>query len=139
MARFLQLTDYRPLIKDEYLAQILESDEATRFLAEDAAIQEMKPYLSAYDTEKIFAGTDRNELLVLFCVDIALYHLMSSIQHPRLYEANSLRVARYERAIKWLEQVSQGIITPEGLAQKNKPNANPKIFLHANPKRQQHF
>lgn len=141
MQRFLQRSDYRPVIKDEYLAQIISEDEATRYLAEDAAIQEMKPYLSAYDTDALFSASNRNPLLVMFCVDIALYHLMASIAHPRLNDANGLRSKRYERAIKWLEQVKKGDIQPQELTPNPDPtlNHNGKIHISSNPKRQHHF
>lgn len=140
MTRFLKKEDYKPLIKDAYLQQIIREDEALLHMAEDAAIAEMKPYLaSKFGSVDLFkGGGDRHPLLVLFCVDIALYHLMASVEHPKLNDAEGLRFKRYERAIKWLEQVRRGDITPDGL-QADAPKVAAKIYFKSNPKRDNHY
>lgn len=140
MTRFLKKDDYKPLIKDAYLQQIIREDEALLHMAEDAAIAEMKPYLSGkFDVADIFkGGENRHPLLVLFCVDIALYHLMASVEHPKLNDAEGLRYKRYERAIAWLEQVRRGDITPEGLIAEQ-PKADAKIYFKSTPKRENYY
>ena len=113
---FLQEPDYRIQIQDSVLATILQgsiTQNDTLLGAEKAALDEMKSYLRArYDVEAIFnqVGTDRNELLVLFCVDITLYHLHSRITPNKVPE---IRGIRYEAAIKWLKSVAKGEVSPD--------------------------
>ena len=75
----------------------------------------MKSYLcSRYDTETVFnqTGEERNKTLVMYCKDIALYHFYSISTMMPIPE---VRVNRYHKAIKWLEQVSEQKINPVGL------------------------
>jgi phage gp36-like protein len=51
------------------------------------------------------AGDRRNQLLVLYLVDIVLYHLHSRLS-PRNVPEN--RFLRYETAINWLKAISKG-------------------------------
>ena len=55
------------------------------------------------------AGDNRSQQLVLYIVDIALYHVHSRIS-PR--NIPDLRVKRYDDAIKWLKMAAKGEITP---------------------------
>lgn len=55
------------------------------------------------------AGDNRSQQLVLYIIDIALYHVHSRIS-PR--NIPDLRVKRYDDAIKWLKMAAKGDITP---------------------------
>ena len=57
-----------------------------------------------YDCAALFAaeGDERNRLVVMYCCDIALYHMAASLPQKMGME---IRKERYERAVKWLEGV----------------------------------
>jgi phage gp36-like protein len=55
------------------------------------------------------AGDNRTQQMVMYCIDITLYHV-----HCRIAPRNipDLRAERYHAAIKWLEGCASGKITP---------------------------
>ena len=57
------------------------------------------------DTTKFTAGDNRNQQLVNYCIDVALYTVHSRIAPRNIPE---LRVKRYDDVIKWLKDVAQG-------------------------------
>jgi phage gp36-like protein len=65
-----------------------------------------KPTNTTYFTR----GDNRNQQIVLYMVDICLYHLHSRI-NPR--NIPQLRGLRYEEAIKWLNMVASGTVTAD--------------------------
>jgi phage gp36-like protein len=62
------------------------------------------------DVSKWTKGDNRNQQIVLYMVDVTLYHLHSRI-NPR--NIPQLRGLRYEEAIKWLKMVASGDITAD--------------------------
>ena len=116
MSQFIQESDYDATIHREILDALLrhdspESDAATVEICEDRAIAEMRGYLDKfYDTDAIFnaTGAERNQLVLMMAVDIAVYHIFC--QHNP-YKMSKVRKERYERAVKWLEAVGAGKIT----------------------------
>ena len=104
----------------------------------DAATQEARGYLAAYDRDTIFAQEDsaRNVLLLTFVKDIAIWHLINLCNAGT---DRTLRQDRYERAISWLKGVMKGDITPD-LPKLETSSDNPGIISYgSNPKRSQHF
>ena len=76
------------------------------------AIEEIAGYLrSRYDTGLIFSavGDNRNDVIVMHACDITLYHLVSWLPGKM---GREIRKERYERAVKWLEEVQAGKVTP---------------------------
>lgn len=55
------------------------------------------------------AGDNRDQQMVLYMIDITLYHVHSRIS-PR--NIPDLRVKRYDDAIAWLKKCAQGDVTP---------------------------
>lgn len=113
MDTFLSQTDYKTLIQDHVLNQVINNDPALLDDAELMAISEMEGYLGArYDTQAIFSktGNDRHKALVMFALDMTLYHLHSRVS-PR--NISQLRVDRYNRAIEWLQNVVNGALNPD--------------------------
>lgn len=109
---FLTKSDLESHLYEENIDVITREDDDLVTAAIDAAIGEAKGYLGAYDTESIFGetGSSRNALLLLFCKDIAVWHLVV------LCNAGAdlaLRQDRYERAITWLKGVQKGDITTD--------------------------
>ncbi len=109
---FLTEEDYI-MASDTALKVLQQSSKENRERAERMAIEEVSGYLrSRYDAAKVFAATgdDRNDLIVMRTCDIALYHLSSWLPNRMGHE---IRKERYELALKWLEGVQAGKITPD--------------------------
>lgn len=119
MANFINTTDYDATIHKEILDSLLRKDSASYDpqiieICEDRAISEMRSYLNkAYDCDAIFSatGTDRHALILMFAIDITVYHIFC--QHNP-YKISKIRQDRYDRAIEWLKGVMKGDITIDG-------------------------
>ena len=140
MAEFINPDDYDASIHREILDSIIRQDEAVLEICEDQAIAQMKSYLgSRYDCEKIFSarGKDRNALILMFAIDITLYHVCS-IHNPQKF--SPFRKERYERAVKWLEMVSRMelIIADAPSLDDDTVRANMPTQIRSNPKRVTH-
>lgn len=112
MPMFLTEEDYI-MTSDTALKVLQQSSEEKRERAERMAIEEVSGYLrSRYDTKKVFAatGSERNDLIVMRTCDVALYHLSSWLPNRM---GHDIRLERYELALKWLEGVQAGKITPD--------------------------
>lgn len=110
---FITDADYAVVIGDDALKVLSRASEKNRANAELEAIEEISGYLRpVYDCNAIFSaeGDSRNRLIVMRTADIALYHLVASQPQKMGIE---IRKERYERAVKWLEDVRSGIIIPE--------------------------
>lgn len=110
---FITDNDYSVVIGDDALKVISRASAENRANAELEAIEEISGYLRpVYDCFSIFAaeGDERNRLIVMRTVDIALYHLAASLPQKMGIE---IRKERYDRAIEWLEGVQAGKIVPD--------------------------
>ena len=131
MSQFITLEDYDASIHREILDALLRhdsdvSDSAIVEICEDRAIEEMRCYLSKYyDCDAIFSatGSDRNPLILMMAVDIAVYHIFC--QHNP-YKMSEIRKERYNRAVEWLKAVAAANITIDGAPRL------PEEELHAN-------
>lgn len=116
MSQFITPEDYDASIHREILDALLRhdsdvSDSAIVEICEDRAIEEMRCYLSKYyDCDAIFSatGSDRNPLILMMAVDIAVYHIFC--QHNQ-YKMSEIRKERYNRAVEWLKAVAAANIT----------------------------
>lgn len=120
----------------ENIEVITRGDDTLTQAAIDAAIQEAKGYLGAFDKTAIFASVEgaRNALLLTFVKDIAAWHLIN------LCNAGSdmkLRQDRYERAVAWLKDVQKGNVTPDLPIVEGETVGT--ITFGSNEKRNQHF
>lgn len=110
---FLTEDDYDTLILDIDRELISQSTEAIRLVAETMAVDQMSGYLRAkYDVVTVFnpeEGDERSMVLVMFCMDITLYHLHAGIPGRFVPE---IRRIRYEDALAWLKDVAKGLIDP---------------------------
>ena len=119
MQNFISLEDYDASIHREILDSLLRQgtsdyDPQIIEICEDRAISEMKSYLNKkYDCQAIFSqtGAERHPLILMFALDIAIYHIFC--QHNP-YKMSKIREDRYERATTWLKGVMKGDITVEG-------------------------
>lgn len=119
MSNFIDITDYDASIHKEILDSLLRQgtadyDPQIVEICEDRAIAEMRSYLNKkYDCSRIFEarGTDRHALVLMFAIDIAVFHIYC--QHNP-YKMSKTRQDRYDRAVEWLKGVMRGDITIEG-------------------------
>lgn len=82
---------------------------SVRTFAEDASQEEMASYLRIrYDVDNIFntIGNERNALIVMRLVDMAIYHMYAKI--PQRQTPQDV-TDRYLDAIKWLEGIAKGM------------------------------
>lgn len=119
MDNFIEIKDYDASIHREILDSLLRSGSADYDpqiieICEDRAVAEMRSYLNkTYDCNAVFAarGGERHPLILMFAVDIAVYHIFC--QHNP-YKMSKVRQDRYERAVEWLKGVMAGDITVDG-------------------------
>jgi phage gp36-like protein len=110
---FLQEEDYKLQVREYELDEITDYTEAIRLKSELAAQGEMESYLrDRYNVGEIFGavGDDRNPLIVMYMIDIVLYHIFSAVT-PR--NVPQIRMDRYDAAINWLKAVAKGTINPD--------------------------
>ena len=119
MDNFITLTDYDATIHREILDSLLRTGSETFDpqiveICEDRAVSEMRSYLGKqYDCDAIFSarGAERHQLILMFAVDITVYHIFC--QHNP-YKMSKIRQERYDRAIEWLKGVMNGDVTIDG-------------------------
>ena len=141
MGNFITKEDYSASIHAEILDAVTRSDDAVIEICEDRAVAEMKGYISGrYDAEKAFAarGKERNELLLMMAIDIAVYHIFC-IHNPR--NMSKIREERYKRAVEWLKGIQRGDVAVDGLplVSEEVRDRNSEIILTSNPKRTTHI
>lgn len=110
---FVTEEDYKVVIGAEGLKIYTQASPANRERAEAEAIEEIAGYLRhKYDCSTLFSatGNGRNKLIVMYTCDIALYHMSASASARMGAE---VRKERYERAIKWLQDLQAGKITAD--------------------------
>jgi len=123
---FLTSADYGLQIRHEIKNLLTDGDDVLLVDAALAAQVEMESYLRGrYDCDAIFTASGpvaavpasgdtpaveaqpdtRNRLLVMYLVDMALYHLHSR-QNPR--NVPQIRQDRYDQALSWLKMARKG-------------------------------
>jgi phage gp36-like protein len=108
---FLTETDYSVQIRSEILTTVKNTDALPK--AELSAQAEMESYLRVrFDVANVFNKEDleRNPIVLMYLVDIVLYHLHTNISPRNIPE---LRGIRYEAAINWLKMVAKGDLNPD--------------------------
>ena len=119
MSNFIDITDYDASIHKEILDSLLRQgtadyDPQIVEICEDRAIAEMRSYLNKkYDCDSIFSArdNDRHTLVLMFAIDIAIFHIFC--QHNP-YKMSKIRQDRYGRAVEWLKGVMRGDVTIDG-------------------------
>lgn len=125
MSQFITPQDYDASIHREILSALLRERSAGGTpnpdynpqvveVCEDRAVAEMRTYMEAtYDCDRIFSaqGQERHQLILMFALDIAIYHIFC-IHNP--YKISDVRKDRYERAVEWLKGVAKGAFSIAG-------------------------
>jgi len=141
MSRFIELTDYDASIHREILDALTRDDVTLVEICEDRAIAEMRGYLSRrYDCDRIFSatGNERNQLILMMAIDIAVYHVFC-IHNPQ--KLSPVRKDRYNRAVEWLKQAAGGKISIDGapLLPEEERVAKSTFIIKSSPKRVNNF
>lgn len=119
MTNFINIEDYDATIHREILDSLLRKESASYDpqiieICEDRSVAEMRSYMNkTYDCNTIFSATgdDRHALILMFAIDITVYHIFC--QHNP-YKIAKIRQDRYDRAVEWLKGVMKGDITIDG-------------------------
>lgn len=138
---FLTTSDFKPQVKADVLERIVQNDPAVVDQSELSTIQEMSSYLGVrYDTATIFSrtGTDRNALIVMYAVDILLYHIHSRLNPNQIPQ---LRIDRYDMAIAWLKAAGAGTVAADlpGKPDTEQTTATGNIIYSGDTKRSNRF
>jgi phage gp36-like protein len=142
MSLFIKTTDYDATIHREILNSLLRADSDDYDseiieICEDRAIAEMRSYMNkTYDCDAIFSarGDNRHPLVLMFAIDISVYHIFC--QHNP-FKLSKIREDRYKRAIEWLKGIMEGDITIDGapLLSDAELNSNSPWQIQADPAR----
>lgn len=137
MSQFVNIEDYDASVHREILDALVRDDESLVEICEDRAIAEMRCYLSKrYDCDAIFSasGTERNQLVLMMVIDIAVYHIFC-IHNPQ--KLSQIRKDRYERAVEWMRAVADEEISIDGvpLLPEDERAAKASLMFKSNRKR----
>lgn len=121
----------------EQVKAITGGDTEQLLHAIDAAIAEVRGYLTAYDIDAELAkeGDQRNPLLLIMTKDVVVWHFINICNVNTSLE---LRRDRYGRAIDWLKSVQKGEVSPNLPALPESDRTGIYIF-NSNPKRNNHY
>ena len=141
MSQFVELSDYDASIHRDILDALVREDEAVIEVCEDRAIAEMRSYLARrYDCDRIFSatGAQRNQLVLMMVIDIAVYHIFC-IHNPQ--KLSQVRKDRYERAVEWMKAVAAEEISIEGapLLPAEERAAHSSFRIRSNRRRANHW
>lgn len=134
---FIVKADLRLSILEDELNEIVRNDDTLIAQAISAAESEMRAYLfDSYDVDTIFSttGSDRHQLLVRHCVDIAVWGIVAATQAGQDLDD---RKARYDRACKWLKMV-QSMQNYADLPRRETTQQT-HIIIGSNPRRKNYF
>ena len=103
----------KTVIYEHVMDDISAEDDATVLQCIEAAVGEMRSYLSSrYDVAAIFAATgdNRDPLILEDTKVIAVWNLIRLSNNELIYDQWR---ERYDRVVKFMEQVAEGSITPD--------------------------
>lgn len=125
---YLELEELKTVVYEYQFTQITEGDDTIILTAIETAIEEVKSYLTAndqhrfgdgrylYDVDAIFAaeGVDRNPLILAITKTVTEWWVTQLCNADIVYEQIK---ERYDRAIKWLDQLKDGKVNLKSLPQ----------------------
>jgi len=149
---FISKEELGSVIYGYQLDQITEGDESIALEAINAAIEEVKSYLTGnnkkewfdgriqYDVEAIFnaTGQDRNSIILAQIKTISKWHIVELSNSDIIYETAK---ERYDRAINYLNKLAKGEITLSSLPVKTEEAQGaqqPEPFLYGSRKKFNH-
>ena len=137
---FITVEEMKSVIYEHVMDDISENDDATVAQCIEAAVSEVKSYLSSrYNVAAIFSATDtdRDPLILEDTKVIAVWNLIRLSNNELIYDQWR---ERYDRIVKFLEQVSEGKVTPDlPIATDEQGNPIIKSRFGSNPKFQHNY
>lgn len=139
---FLTITDMKTHIYGGTRDLIAQGDLTLLQSAIDAAIEEAKGYMSRFRIEQIFDNVDEDDnwvadkVLQLHCKNIAKWNFMGISNANIEYEDAQVR---YERAIKWLQDIQAGKIVPVNWQPAEPEKLATFFHISSNRKRGNHY
>lgn len=124
---FITKHDLMSVMELYQIEEYTGGDDALFEAAVNTAIEEVKGYLSRYDTTKIFntAASDRSPLVLEITKIVALYYMVQKCNVDIVFEhVNS----RYDNAIRKLLDINKGILNPELPTLKNPDGTSNVMF-----------
>jgi phage gp36-like protein len=127
---------------EEQIVSISGGDEEKLTVALNVAISEARGYLTArYDIDRELekTGGDRNDLLVLWIKDIAVWHFVNVCNVNTSLE---LRAKRYDDAISQLTKIQKGnfdIALPARVDEEGRKINSTPFAVGSNPRRVSHM
>lgn len=112
---FINRSDYKSVIDEHILSEVLRFDESYLATAEKRAISYATGYLNArFDTETLFEqeDDDRHPLVLLHVLNITLYYLHQKVAADQVPQ-NILD--NYVEATDWFKAVNKGEVAPPDL------------------------
>lgn len=134
---FITKEDLLTKIKLSDLTQIVGDNELLINHSINLAIGKIKPYLSKYNTDKLFseAGDKRDPILFTFAIDIAIYEIIA-LARPNIDMTD--RRERKNEAIEYLQNVKDGVLSmgwelapPKAIPDSSE---NPVVFISTPPR-----
>lgn len=154
---YLPIEELKSAIYEYQMDEITEGDDAIALAAIEAAIDEVKSYLTpnnqlgwddgrtVYDVKKIFeaTGTSRNALILAHVKTIAKWWIILLSNPDIIYEQVK---ERYDRSIDYLTKVAAGQVTistlpvysPAGTDENGNPIALPEIAIYGSRRKFNH-
>lgn len=125
---FLEIAEMKSAVYTYQLEEITGGDDSIILTGIETAIEEVRSYLSAnnqhrykdgrllYDTGAIFqaTGADRNPLILAITKTVAEWWITQLSNAGIVYEQVK---ERYDRATKWLKELSEGSLNLSSLPQ----------------------
>ncbi len=136
---FISKEELASHIYEEAITTISRGDNSIVEAAIEAAINEASGYISRFDYEQLFGavGPERDALLMLYIKDIAKWHFINVCNVQVDLE---LAKARYDSAIKWLDKVQAGKVSPPNWPVKAGEETKQSPFtVTSNPKRGNYY
>lgn len=137
---YITAEEMKTVIYEHVMDDISMQDDATVLQCIEAAVSEMKSYLSSrYDVASIFTatGTDRDPLILENTKVIAVWNLIRLSNSELIYQQWR---ERYDRVIDFMKQVASGSIAPElPIATDDQGNAIIKSRFGSNQKFQHNY
>jgi phage gp36-like protein len=122
---------------DSELEEITHGDSSIVTTCLSVAESEARSYLhDAFDVATVFAATgeDRFPMLVQVVADIAVYYVVARCQAGSYLED---RMARYDRAIRWLKMVARSELYTE--LPRRSSTVEKKVLFGSNRKRRNYY
>ena len=134
----LYIEDLNTHMYPEIIDTITRDEESLVQDAIDAAVGEATSYLERFDTDNLLnqEDSDRDKTLLMYLKDITVWHLLA-VANPDT--DLDFRESRYKMAIKWLEKIQGGKVTPKDWVLSSVETANDPFFVSSDTKRETSF